>query len=100
MSVIVGPPPFPRDKLHVIVTHFNPMRWKIPTKVRLEFIEHMLGFQNVHLTVVECALGERDFEINLTDGAHSLIQVRCNSLIWQKENLLNWLELLCVLKTQ
>ncbi len=42
----------------------------------------------VRLTTVECAYGERDYEL----GDHSQIRrvrVRANSLVWNKENLLN-----------
>jgi hypothetical protein len=42
----------------------------------------------VHLTVVECAFGDRPFDCDGTDGVLH-VPVRAKTLVWTKENLLN-----------
>jgi hypothetical protein len=74
--------------LDVIVTHFNPIRWQTPIGLRNNFIEHMLE-SGVRLTVIECAYGERPFEIEKKYPEVNYIQVRCKTLVWNKENLIN-----------
>lgn len=75
------------DLLHVVTARTNPKRWSVPPAHYREFEQHMLD-SGVHLTVVECALGDRPWE---ADG-HPHVQhvgVRAKSLLWHKENLIN-----------
>ena len=75
------------ELLHVITTHFNPVRFNKPRELRHDFIEHMLN-SNVKLTVIECTYGDRPPEIRQTDGVNH-ITVRADTIVWNKENLIN-----------
>ena len=48
--------------LHVVTCVSNPLRWKSRIALYRDFERHMIE-SGVHLTVVECALGERPFEL-------------------------------------
>lgn len=75
------------DTLHVITAVANPIRWQSRTRLYRQFEEHMLN-SGVHLTVVECAYGDRPHELGDNPRvAH--VPVRARSLLWTKENLLN-----------
>ena len=74
--------------LDVITVISNPRKWKSRIALYKKFEQHMLESPNVRLTVVECAIGERDFEIELHPGINN-IRVRAKSQIWNKENLIN-----------
>lgn len=75
------------DLLHVVSVVANPMRWKSRIALFRKFMDHMAD-SGVRLTVVECAFGDRPFEI--TDAADvNMVRVRTNSLAWVKENLIN-----------
>jgi len=75
------------DMLHVVTCVSNPMLWKSRIALYNNFQQHMLD-SGVKLTTIECAFGERPFEIEAHPDVN-LIQVRSNTLIWNKENLLN-----------
>jgi len=75
------------SKLHVIVPYFNPIRWGTRGKLHRAFEEHMLD-SGVRLTTVECALRNRPFELQPHKKIRRL-QVRCNSALWIKENLMD-----------
>jgi hypothetical protein len=73
--------------LHVVAAVANPVRWTSRIRLARDFIAHMLD-SGVVLTVVECAYGDRPFE--LADVAHvNHVGVRAKSLVWNKECLLN-----------
>lgn len=73
--------------LHVVTAVANPVRWKSRITLFKAFAQHMLD-SGVQLTVVECAYGERPFE--LAGMAHiNHVPVRAKTLAWTKENLLN-----------
>lgn len=74
------------DLLHVVTVVFNPIRWRSRIALYRQFEQHMLD-SGVHLTTVECALGERPFELDNPRVNH--VKVRVNSILWNKENLLN-----------
>jgi hypothetical protein len=75
------------DTLHVVTALANPIRWQSRARLYRQFEEHMLD-SGVHLTVVECAYGDRPHEC--ADNPHvTHIPVRARSLLWIKENLLN-----------
>lgn len=74
------------DQLHVFTARFNPLRYRQPHKLFVEWAEHMLD-SGVNLTVAECQYGEREFECALPNVNH--IGVRAESWAWSKENLIN-----------
>ena len=75
------------DLLHVVTVIANPMRWESRLRLYREFETHMLE-SGVKLTTVECAYGERPFEIEARAGVN-LVRVRARSIVWNKENLIN-----------
>lgn len=75
------------DLLHVVTCIYNPIRWGTRIANFKRFRDQMLD-HGVTLTVVECALGKRPFELN--DVAHiEHIGVHADTLAWNKENLIN-----------
>lgn len=75
------------DLLYVVTAIANPVRWESRIRLARDFISHMLD-SGVHLTLVECAYGERPFD--LADTPHiNHVGVRSRSLVWNKECLLN-----------
>lgn len=73
--------------LWAIAAFFDPSR----SNQRLDnyrFFRERLVRQGVPLLVVECAFGRQPFRLTTAD-ADILIQVRSQSLLWQKERLLN-----------
>jgi hypothetical protein len=76
-----------RSDLHVVCAIFNPIRWASRKTLYQAFEEHMLD-SGVSLTLVECALGGRPFE--LAERPHiTHVPVRARTLAWNKENLIN-----------
>ena len=75
------------DLLHVVTAIANPIRWESRIRLYREFERHMLE-SGVHLTTVECAYGDRPFEL-AGDPRVNHVAVRARSLVWTKENLLN-----------
>jgi len=75
------------DLLHVVTVLANPLRWQSRLKLHQQFEQHMLD-SGVRLTTVECAYGERPFEL-APNPAINRVQVRAKTLVWNKENLLN-----------
>lgn len=76
------------DPLHVVTCVANPVRWRSRIALYRDFEQHMLD-SGVKLTVVECAYGERPWE--LPDNPHvNLVRVRCSghNMVWNKESLL------------
>lgn len=72
---------------YVISVITNPERFKTRARLFKEFMHRMERY-NVKLYVVEGAYGDRDFEV--TDANNPChIQVRTDSEIWHKENLIN-----------
>lgn len=77
------------QQLNVVTAISNPVRWHSRLKLYQDFVVHMLD-SGVKLTVVECAYGDRPFELN--NNAHvNHVGVRGDggTLCWGKENLLN-----------
>jgi hypothetical protein len=73
--------------LHVVAVVSNPIRWESRIRLYRDFEQHMLD-SGVNLTVVECAFGERPFEIAPRDGVN-LVRVRSKTIVWNKESLIN-----------
>jgi hypothetical protein len=75
------------DLLHVVTCISNPLRWKSRIDLYRAFENHMLD-SGVVLTVVECVLGERPFELNTNPNVQH-IGVRHHTFTFNKECLLN-----------
>jgi hypothetical protein len=73
--------------LHVVAAVSNPIRWENRIRLARDFITHMLD-SGVQLTVVECAYGDRGFDLAETQHINH-IGVRARTLVWNKECLLN-----------
>ncbi|MBV9859829.1 MAG: hypothetical protein JO038_06975 [Alphaproteobacteria bacterium] len=75
------------DLLDVIAVYANPIRWKSRLRLFGAFEQHMLD-SGVRLTTIECAYGERPFD--LAERPHvSRNRVRAQTVLWLKENLVN-----------
>lgn len=74
-------------QLDVVAAYSNPIRWQNRSKVHAQFEDHMLD-SGVRLSTIECAYGNRPFELLPRTGVNR-IQVRSDTMVWNKENLLN-----------
>lgn len=70
-----------------ITTFFNPARYRNKARNYYEFRKASKK-QGLNLICVELAFGEEPFELTKGD-ADILVQIRSNSVMWQKERLLN-----------
>jgi len=77
----------PSSKLHVIAVISNPVRFNSRYQLFKQFQEEMKKW-NVELHVVELAFGPRAFEVTEANNPNH-VQVRSNSELWHKENLIN-----------
>ena len=75
------------DDFYVISIITNPERFKTRARLFLEFMERM-EMQKIKLYVVEAAFGDREFEVTQKDNPRH-IQLRTDTEIWHKENLIN-----------
>lgn len=77
----------PSSRLHVIAVLSNPVRYNSRYRLFKQFEEEMKQW-DVDLHIVELAFGARNFEVtDPTNPNH--VQVRGNSELWHKENLIN-----------
>ena len=77
------------ELLHVVTAIANPVRWHSRIKLYRDFERHMLD-SGVHLTVVECAYGERPHELAGTPHVqHVPVRASGRNMVWNKESLLN-----------
>jgi hypothetical protein len=77
----------PSNKLHVIAVLSNPVGYNSRYRLFKQFQEEMRKW-SVELHCVEMAFGPRAFEV--TDAHNpNHVQVRSNSELWHKENLIN-----------
>jgi len=72
----------------------NPVRYKTRYALFRKFKHHILHDLGANLVTVECALGERGFQVTGGDPCeggprHIEVQVRNKTQLWTKENLLN-----------
>jgi hypothetical protein len=74
-------------KLHVVTCVSNPIRFQSRYRLYRDFAKHMHD-SGALLHTVECAFGERPFEVTEANNPFHL-QVRTDSEVWHKENLLN-----------
>lgn len=78
---------YDKEKLHVVTTVFNPMRYKTRYKLFKDFEKHMAD-SGANLYVVEVAFGDRPFEVTEAFNPKHL-QLRTSSHLWHKEQSLN-----------
>lgn len=76
------------ELLDVVCVYSNPVRWESRLNRHLEFEKHMLD-SGVRLTVVECAYGERPFELPDDNPKINRVRVRAKTMTWNKECLIN-----------
>lgn len=76
------------NTLHVIGVCSNPARWHSRYRLARRWEKHMQSTKNVALYLVECAFGDRHFEVTRA-GNPSHLQLRTHSEIWIKENMIN-----------
>ena len=74
--------------LHVIAVISNPVGYESRYRLYREFANKMARTSNVNLITVELAFNNRPFVITET-GNINHIQVRSNSELWHKENMIN-----------
>jgi len=74
--------------LDVVVPYSNPIMWRSRRRVHDDFEDRMLATEGVRLTTVECAYGDRPFELPDRPGVNR-VRVRASTLVWNKENLVN-----------
>lgn len=74
-------------KTWAITTFFNSQKYANKIKNYKKFRDN-LAKQGIKLITVECAFSNNNFELTETD-ADVVVQVRSNSILWQKERLLN-----------
>lgn len=75
------------ELLHVIAVVSNPVRFKSRYKLFRDF-QVQCTSSKCQLWVIECAYGDRPFEITHCDDK-KLIQVRTHHELWHKENMIN-----------
>lgn len=81
---IIKPMPAPLDVIAVVS---NPVRYRSRYDLFRAFEAHAIE-SGARLTVVEMAFGDRPFEVTEAGNPRHL-QLRSNTEIWQKENLVN-----------
>lgn len=75
------------DDFYVIAIMTNPERFKTRPRLFKEFVERMQRY-GAKLFIVEGAYGNREFEVTQKDNP-THIQIRTDSELWHKENLIN-----------
>jgi hypothetical protein len=88
----VFPPEPPADHyigcsdLCIISCFFNPCRYRSRVRNFEAFAASLSRSPGVHWRSIECAFGDSDFMLQLSDH---ILRVRSKSVLWQKERLLN-----------
>lgn len=83
------------ETLYIVTAVSNPLRWRSRTNLAQAAILSWLGEPNVNVTIVECAYGDRPYELDwmadeqFTHRHVTHVPVRANTPVWSKENLLN-----------
>jgi hypothetical protein len=80
--------PVPGGRLDVIAVVSNPRRFLSRYRLFRDFESRMLE-AGARLTVVECAFGDRAFEVADRDPRVNYVKVRTDHEVWSKENLIN-----------
>lgn len=74
--------------LHVIGVCSNFVRWHSRYRLAREWLEAMQATRNVKVHLVECAFGDREYELS-EEAPESYLKLRTKSSIWNKENMIN-----------
>lgn len=82
------PTPKLRRQLAFVTALSNPARYETRYRLYRKFANHIEQGLGQRLVTVECQLGDRPFEVTRKDDPNH-IQVRSNSELWHKENMLN-----------
>jgi len=75
------------ERLWILTAFFNPTNTALRVQNYRRFRDHLLA-QGGHLLTIEMAFRDDPFQLQAAD-AHRLIHVRADSVMWQKERLLN-----------
>jgi hypothetical protein len=75
------------DKLYVVTAIFNPFRYQKHYENYRRFAQHMADSGAILITI-EMAFGDRPWVVTDSSNPHH-IQVRGNSVLWVKENLMD-----------
>lgn len=77
--------------LYVVGVISNPVRYHSRYRIAREWIKAMACTAGVHLTLVECAYGDRHHELRdvCSEVGCDYVPLRTNSEIWIKENMIN-----------
>ncbi len=73
--------------LDVVAVVANPIRWASRLRLYRDFEQHMLD-SGVRLTTVECAYGDRPYELMANKHVNH-VPVRSKTLVWNKEGMTN-----------
>ena len=73
--------------LDVVAVVANPIRWQSRIRLYREFERHMLD-SGVRLTTVECAYGDRPYELDANPHINH-VPVRSKTIAWNKESMIN-----------
>lgn len=73
------------SSLWVITVYYNPCGYQSRRSTYDTFI-HTMRSSGINVLTVECAFGDDPFEL---PPSHDVLTIRSNSLLWQKERLLN-----------
>lgn len=78
------------DTFHIVTAVSNPIVWVSRIALARKAIAGWLTEPSVHVTLVECVQGGREYELaDLAGERITHIPVRAYSLAWTKENLIN-----------
>jgi hypothetical protein len=77
--------PEDNSEMCVITTYFNSLNYVSRLRNFTRFMQEMQKV-GVRVLVVECAFGDQQFVL---PPSETVIQLRCHSVLWQKERLLN-----------
>lgn len=73
------------DELVVITPYYNPLGYQSRRK-NYEIFVGLLRRSGIRVITVECAFGDQPFDL---PDAIDVLKLRCKSLLWQKERILN-----------
>ena len=76
--------------LHIVTCVSNPLKWKSRINLARAAMADWLKSPDVHITLVECAYGSREFELlDIQSERVTHVGVRGTTMVWSKESLLN-----------
>lgn len=77
------------DLVYIITVYFNPVQSERRFQLHTEFHQRLKGNKNVILVTIECAFNNSPFEVTSPNKEPLEIQIKSNSILWIKENLIN-----------